>query len=100
MTDNTESIHNTIQVKKLRGGSRGTHSFGDQLERADAGSWQIADGSTVAKVAAHRTSVGDFRVRFADEPYSWSPNRAHLETGTDTVCISKESAHEPKRCRK
>ena len=26
---------------------------------------------------------------------SWSLNRAHLETGTDTVCRSKESAHEP-----
>ena len=46
---------------------RGTRLLEDQLGRADAGSWQIADGSTVATAADHRTSVGDFRVRFVVE---------------------------------
>ena len=49
------------------GRSRRTRLFGDQLERADTGSWQIADGSTVASSAAHRIAVGDFRVRFVVE---------------------------------
>ena len=48
--------------------SRRTHSLGDQLDRADAGSWQIADGSATPKAAARGTSVGDFRVRFVVEP--------------------------------
>ena len=47
--------------------SRRTRLLEDQLGRADAGSWQIADGSTVAMAADHRTSVGDFRVRFVVE---------------------------------
>jgi len=39
----------------------------DQLERADAGSWQIADGGDTRTARADVTSVGDFRVRFAVE---------------------------------
>ena len=36
-------------------------------DRADAGSWQIADRCTVASSAAHRIAVGDFRVCFVAE---------------------------------
>ena len=46
---------------------RGTHLLEDQLGRADAGSWQIADGGATQKAAAGGTSVGDLRVRFVVE---------------------------------
>ena len=49
--------------------SPGTQSSRDQLDRADAGSWQIADRCTGASSAAHRIAVGDFRVLFVIEPY-------------------------------
>jgi hypothetical protein len=48
--------------------SRRTHSLRDQLDRADAGSWQIADGGATRKAAAGGTSVGDLRVRIVVEP--------------------------------
>ena len=48
--------------------SRRTRLFGDQLDRADAGSWQIADGGATRKAAARGTSVGDLRVHFVVEP--------------------------------
>ena len=44
--------------------SRRTRLLEDQLGRADAGSWQIADGGATRKAAAGGTSVGDYRVRF------------------------------------
>eukprot|EP00964_Phaeocystis_antarctica_P159496 scaffold130545_cov114-Phaeocystis_antarctica.AAC.5 len=44
---------------------RRTRLLEDQLGRADAGSWQIADGGATRKAAADGTSVGDFRVHFA-----------------------------------
>ena len=47
--------------------SRRTHLFRDQLGRADAGSWQIADRGATRKAAAGGTSVGDFRVHFVVE---------------------------------
>eukprot|EP00964_Phaeocystis_antarctica_P059038 scaffold35035_cov71-Phaeocystis_antarctica.AAC.2 len=53
--------------------SRRTHLLEDQLGRADAGSWQIADGSTVATAADHRTFVGNYRVRFVVELYTAGP---------------------------
>ena len=59
-------ISSALSIKGVER-SRGTRLLEDQLGRADAGSWQIADGSTVAKAAAHRTSAGDFRVRFVVE---------------------------------
>eukprot|EP00964_Phaeocystis_antarctica_P123774 scaffold87476_cov79-Phaeocystis_antarctica.AAC.7 len=49
------------------GRSRRTHLLRDQLGRADAGSWQIADGGATRKAAAGGTSAGDFRVRFVVE---------------------------------
>eukprot|EP00964_Phaeocystis_antarctica_P014545 scaffold8024_cov61-Phaeocystis_antarctica.AAC.1 len=48
--------------------SRRTRLLEDQLGRADAGSWQIADGGATRKAAAGGTSVGDYRVRFVVEP--------------------------------
>ena len=48
-----------------RGCRRGTHSFKDRLERADAGSWQIAD--RFAASSTDHAAVFDFRVRFAVE---------------------------------
>ena len=60
------SLHHTnVTLYGVR--SRRTHLFGDQLWRADAGSWQIADRYTVASSAAHRIAVGDFRVHFVVE---------------------------------
>ena len=47
--------------------SRRTRLFGDQLWRAEAGSWQIADGGATQKAAAGGTSVGDLRVHFVVE---------------------------------
>ena len=47
--------------------SRGTRLFRDQLWLADAGSWQIADGSDPRTARARVTSVGNCRVRFAVE---------------------------------
>ena len=47
--------------------SRRTRLLEDQLGRADAGSWQIADGGATQKAAAGGTSVGDLRVRFVVE---------------------------------
>jgi hypothetical protein len=47
--------------------SRRTHSFRDQLDRADAGSWQIADGGDLRTACAQVTSVGDYRVCFVAE---------------------------------
>ena len=46
----------------------GTESFKDQLERADAGSWQIAGRGATRAARADGTSVGDFRFRLAVEP--------------------------------
>ena len=52
----------------LYGGcSLGTQSSEDQLERADAGSWQIADSYYTASSAARGVAVFDFRVRSAVE---------------------------------
>ena len=53
---------------RYRGRSRRTRFLGDQLDRAGAGSWQIADGGATRKAAAGGTSVGDLRVRFVVEP--------------------------------
>ena len=50
------------------GRSRRTRFLGDQLDRAGAGSWQIADGGATRKAAAGGTSVGDLRVHFVVEP--------------------------------
>ena len=47
--------------------SRRTHLLRDQLWRADAGSWQIADRSDLRTARPEVTSVGDFRVRLAVE---------------------------------
>ena len=44
---------------------------------------------------ARVTSVGYLRVRFAVEPYSWSSNRAHLETGANMVSRTKKRALDP-----
>ena len=76
------------------GRSRRTHLLGDQLDRAGAGSWQIADGGATRKAAAGGTSVGDWRVHFVVEPYgfSWSPNRALLDTGANMVSRTRECA--------
>jgi hypothetical protein len=49
------------------GCSRRTHSFRDQLDGADAGSWQIADRGDLWTARAQVTSVGDLRVRFVVE---------------------------------
>ena len=41
---------NTLYTLKIQGVfSRGTQSFEDQLDRAGAGSWQIADGGATRK---------------------------------------------------
>eukprot|EP00964_Phaeocystis_antarctica_P125076 scaffold88713_cov24-Phaeocystis_antarctica.AAC.1 len=50
-----------------RGRSRGTRLLRDQLGRADAGSWQIADRYYTASSAARVVAVGDFRARFVVE---------------------------------
>ena len=71
-----------------------TRLLEDQLERAAAGSWQIADRSTVVKAAPHPPSVVLFRGRFAVEP-SWSSNLAHHETGANMVSRTKERALDP-----
>ena len=47
--------------------SRRTRRLRDQLWRADAGSWQIADRSDLRTARPEVTSVGDFRVRLAVE---------------------------------
>ena len=55
--------------RQLYGGCRlGTESLEDQLERADAGSWQIADRYATGSSAARGVAVFDFRVRFVVEP--------------------------------
>ena len=53
---------------------------------ADAGSWQIAGGYTMASSAARRVAVRDFRVRFVVEP-QLVPQLLYalLETGADMV---------------
>ena len=51
----------------------------DQLESADAGSWQIADRYATASSVARGLAVFDFRVRPMLEPPSWSLNYAHIE---------------------
>ena len=43
----------------------GTRLFGDQLWRAEAGSWQIADGSDGIVGIADGTCPGHFRRRFS-----------------------------------
>ena len=48
--------------------AQNTLFLGDQLDRADAGSWQIADGGATRKAAAGGISVGDLRVRIVVEP--------------------------------
>ena len=52
----------------LNGASAQNTLIGDQLDRADAGSWQIAARCTVASSAAHRIAIGDLRVHFVVEP--------------------------------
>ena len=47
--------------------SRRTRRLRDQLWRADAGSWQIADRYYTASSAARVVAVFDFRVRFVVE---------------------------------
>ena len=42
-------------------------AFDDHLDRADAASWQIADGSNLRTARGQVTSVGDFPVRFVVE---------------------------------
>ena len=59
-----------LQAAPGGGASGQNHLFRDQLGSTDAGSWQIADRYTVASPAAHRTAVGDFRVRFVVELYA------------------------------
>ena len=51
----------------VRGCTGGVCSKRFLRDRADAGSWQIADRCTVASSAAHRIAVGDFRVHFVVE---------------------------------
>eukprot|EP00964_Phaeocystis_antarctica_P096536 scaffold62830_cov33-Phaeocystis_antarctica.AAC.1 len=53
-----------IYTPKYGGRSRRTRLFEDQLGRADAGSWQIADRYYMASSAARVVAIGDFRVRF------------------------------------
>ena len=52
---------------KRKGVSAQNVELEDQLERAAAGSWQIADGGDLRTARAQVTSVGDFRVHFAVE---------------------------------
>ena len=64
-----EESHECERVSKCYGGrSRRTRLFRDQLDRAGAGSWQIADGGDMRTARAHVTSVGDLRVHFVVEP--------------------------------
>ena len=48
--------------------ARRVQSSRDQLERADDGSWKIADGGDTRTARADVTSVDNFRVRLAVEP--------------------------------
>ena len=84
-----------LHVRPYGERSHGARLVGDQLGRADAGSWHIAVRYTVASSAAHRRAVGDFRVHFVVELYSWSPNRAVLETDANMVSRTKERALDP-----
>ena len=54
----------------IKGVSAQNKEFGGprQLDRAAAGSWQIADGGDPRTTRARVTSVGDLRVRFVVEP--------------------------------
>eukprot|EP00964_Phaeocystis_antarctica_P036738 scaffold20973_cov53-Phaeocystis_antarctica.AAC.2 len=58
--------HHTAGI--VMGCRPGTQTFGDQLGRAKAGSWQIADGSDLRTARAEVTSVGDLRLRSVVEP--------------------------------
>jgi len=59
----------TAHILYFRGGVGAEHTLlEDQLDRADAGSWQIAARCTVASSAAHRIAIGDLRVHFVVEP--------------------------------
>ena len=75
--------------------SRGTRLLEDQLERADARSWQIADRYTMASSAARRVAVRDFRVYRSPPSCSWSLNYALLETGADMVVHHQECTRDP-----
>ena len=55
-------------IPEYGGCRRGIHTSRDQLERADAGNSQIADGSATRTARPRGTSVSDFRVRFVVEP--------------------------------
>ena len=74
-TEPDDQNHGVYEVR-----SRRTRLFGDQLERADGGGWQIADRYTMANSAARCVAVRNFRVRFAVEP-QLVPELALLETG-------------------
>ena len=57
-----------VRLYELKGPSaQNPYSLRDQLDRADAGSWQIADGGDLRTARAQVTSVGDYRVRFVAE---------------------------------
>ena len=58
-------LHETLNPYGVR--RRRTRLLRDQLWRADAGSWQIADRYYTASSAARVVAVFDFRVRFAAE---------------------------------
>ena len=63
-----DGVHEQVLEKGVYGErSRRTRLLRDQLWRADAGSWQIADGGATRKAAAGGTSVGDLRVHFVVE---------------------------------
>jgi len=58
-----------VRLYELKGPSaQNPYSLRDQLDRADAGSWQIADGGDLRTARAQVTSVGDLRVHFVVEP--------------------------------
>ena len=68
---------------------RRTRLLGDQLERADAGSWQqIADRYYTASSTARVVAIGDFRVRFMLEPQRFSRQAPTWR------CTTKELAHD------
>ena len=50
----------TSLISHIKGPSARNTLLRDQLDRADAGSWQTADGGATRKAAARGTSVGDF----------------------------------------
>ena len=59
----------------IKGVSAQNKEFGGprQLDRAAAGSWQIADGGDPRTTRARVTSVGDLRVHFVVDKYMFLP---------------------------